>query len=238
MKIRQLFFDLDRTLWDFETNSKFALSELFHLYQLEDAFEHFIQFHYHYSKINAELWHAYGDQKITKDELRYERFRKTLALKNIQDEQLVNKLSDGYVEISPKQTALFPGAIETLEELKKEDYRLHIITNGFKEVQDIKLENCGLKPYFDLILCSEEVGVNKPSRGIFNHALEYTHCKAAHAIMIGDDMKADIVGALNAGWSAIHFDPERKFAKEREVPRIRELAEIPDTICRIPIVES
>lgn len=237
MKTRQLFFDLDRTLWDFETNSKHALQFLFDKFHLKDSIDHFIHFHKVYVRINSELWQFYGSGKLKKEDLRTERFRKTLAHFTIFNEELVEALSAGYIEYSPFQTALFPGAHQMLEELKNENYRLHIITNGFKEVQHIKLENSNLTPYFETVLCSEEVGMNKPSREIFRYAQELTTCKAKHAIMIGDDMKADVIGALNAGWSAIHFDPEKKIAKERSVPRIRSLSEIPETISLLPIVE-
>ncbi|MNY24748.1 Pyrimidine 5'-nucleotidase YjjG [compost metagenome] len=145
-------------------------------------------------------------------------------------------MSDGYIDLSPQQTALFPGAIEMLDELKGEDYRLHIITNGFKEVQHIKLKNSGISDYFDLVLCSEEIGVTKPHREIFQEAQRITACKTEHAVMVGDDFKADIIGALNAGWTAIHFDPEVKYKKERNVPRIRKLSEIPELINLLPIV--
>ena len=234
MKERQLFFDLDRTLWDFETNSKAALNQLFEHHQLGDTIEHFLHFHHTYVRVNAELWQQYGKGKLTKEELRDERFKKALAHHEIYDEGLAQKMSDGYIERTPYQTNLFPGALEMLEDLKKENYRMHIITNGFQEVQHIKLENSGLKPYFDMILCSEEVGFTKPHREIFDYALQKTACKAENAVMIGDDMKADVLGALGAGWRAVHFDPEVKFKKEREIPRVRSLSEIPEVIALMP----
>lgn len=236
MKVRQLFFDLDRTLWDFETNSKRALQFLYKELSLGDTIEHFNHFHHTYVRVNAELWTLYGKGKLSKEALRDERFKKALAHHDIHDVDLAVKMSDGYIEMSPKQTALFPNAIETLEELKKQEYRMHIITNGFKEVQFIKLENSGLRTYFDLVLCSEEIGVTKPHREIFNYAQRTVDCKTEHAIMIGDDFKADIIGALNAGWTAVHFDPEHKFKKERTVKRIRDLSEVPEVVNMLPIV--
>ncbi|MNK28061.1 Pyrimidine 5'-nucleotidase YjjG [compost metagenome] len=236
MKVRQLFFDLDRTLWDFETNSRFALQHLYDDLKLGDTIEHFLHFHHTYIRINADLWNQYGSGKLSKEELRDNRFKKALAHHGIHDEELARKMSDGYIDLSPQQTALFPGAIEMLDELKGEDYRLHIITNGFKEVQHIKLKNSGISDYFDLVLCSEEIGVTKPHREIFQEAQRITACKTEHAVMVGDDFKADIIGALNAGWTAIHFDPEVKYKKERNVPRIRKLSEIPELINLLPIV--
>jgi putative hydrolase of the HAD superfamily len=235
MKIRQLFFDLDRTLWDFEANSKRALQVLYDELALGDTIDHFHHFHHTYIRINADLWQLYGKGKLTKEALRDNRFVHTLAHHGIHDHRIAQKMSDGYIAISPKQTALFPGAIEVLKELKSQNYRMHIITNGFKEVQHIKLENSGLVDFFEMVLCSEDVGFTKPNRAIFREAERITHCLPQHAIMIGDDFKADIIGALNANWTAIHFDPTGKFKKERNVPRVRELSELVEVVNLLPI---
>lgn len=236
MKVRQLFFDLDRTLWDFEANSKRALQHLYESLSLGDTIEHFMHFHHTYIRVNATLWQQYGKGKLSKEALRDNRFKDALALHGIHDHQLAQKMSDGYIEMSPKQTALFPGAIETLTELKRQKYRMHIITNGFHEVQHVKLETSGLKSFFDVVLSSESIGFTKPHREIFQEAQRLTNCQPQHAIMIGDDFKADIIGALNANWTAIHFDPEVKFKKERNVPRVRSLNELPEVINLLPIV--
>jgi putative hydrolase of the HAD superfamily len=236
MKIRQLFFDLDRTLWDFEANSKRALQHLYEELELGVHIEHFNHFHHTYIRINAELWNAYGKGKINKEELRNSRFEKTLAYHGINDKVVSDKMSDGYITLSPTQTQLFPQALEVLQFFQQEGYRMHIITNGFKEVQHIKLSNSGLAEYFEHVLCSEEIGATKPHRAIFEEAMRRTDCLPQHAIMIGDDFKADIIGALNAGWTAIHFDPEHKYKKERNVKRIRSLSELPDVVSMLPIV--
>lgn len=235
MKVRQLFFDLDRTLWDFEANSRKALQQLFADLELGDQIAHFNHFHHTYVRVNAELWKAYGNGKIGKEELRDSRFEKTLEYHGIRDKSVAQRMSEGYIAISPKQTLLFPHAKETLEGFRRENYRMHIITNGFPEVQHVKLSNSGIAHYFDEILCSEDVGASKPHRAIFHEAQQRTGCLPEHAVMIGDDFKADIVGALNAGWSAIHFDPEHKFRKERSVKRVRSLRELPEAVSLLPV---
>lgn len=235
MKDRQLFFDLDRTLWDFEANSRKALQYLYGELKLGDHIGHFNHFHHTYVRINADLWQQFGKGKVTKQELRNGRFERTLAYHGIADTVISQQLSDAYIEISPRQTLLLPHAKETLEVLKNEGYRMHIVTNGFPEVQHIKLENSGIAAYFSTILCSEAVGFSKPNGPIFSEALRRSGCLAKNAIMIGDDIKADIMGALNAGWHAIHFDPERRFKKERGVKRIRCLEELPLEIAMLPL---
>ena len=220
-----LFFDLDRTLWDFDRNSENALKQIFAEEELEARIGGFEHFHQQYIYQNAHLWKLYGKGKIKKDDLRYERFRVTLKHFKLQDEALVRRLSDAYVQISPLQTALFPAAIETLQELQQMGYNLHIITNGFQEVQFIKLENCGLRAFFDVIVCSEFVGKNKPEPAIFNYAMNQANAKPAQAIMIGDDYHVDVAGALRAGMQAVWFDPSGKntYGYEHTIKQLTEL---------------
>lgn len=228
--MKHIFFDLDRTLWDFDKNSESALEILYDEHKLDDHLRSFRSFHTKYKKINADLWYQYARGKITKDILRTKRFKDTLAYFEVQSEELVLKMADGYVYLSPYQTRLFPNTIETLEHLRKEDYKLHIITNGFKEVQFIKLEKSGLLPYFDVILCSEEVGHNKPARIVFDTALEMAKASVTNSVMIGDSYEADIVGAENAGIRAILFDPENIHRKGAHKWHIHSLEQIPDTL--------
>ena len=131
-----------------------------------------------------------------------------------------------YVEISPLQTKQFPNSKEVLQELNEMGYHLHIITNGFEEVQYIKLDNCGLRSFFDVIVCSEVVGKNKPSLAIFNYALKQAECSAKDAMMIGDDYLADVCGALKAGLQAILFDPNNCSSENYELT-IGNLNEVP-----------
>ena len=207
---RHLFFDLDRTLWDFDLNSENALRQIFADEELEARIGGFEHFHQQYVYQNAHLWKLYGKGMIKKDDLRHERFRVTLKYFKIKDEALVQRLSDAYVQISPRQTALFPKAIETLETLQKMGFKLHIITNGFEEVQFVKLENCGLRAFFDVVVCSEFVGKNKPDLAIFKYALNQASAKAEKSVMIGDDYHVDVAGALRAGMKALWFDPSAK----------------------------
>lgn len=227
---KHLFFDLDRTLWDFDQNSKQALIQLFFEAKLHESSLKFNDFHKHYIKVNANLWYEYGNKKITKDFLRTERFRKTLEKWKLHDEKLVTHFSDGYVEISPKQTILFPNAIETLEELRKNGFDMHIITNGFKEVQFVKLENCNLLHYFDVIVCSEEVGINKPAKEIFNYSMNKANAQPEFSTMIGDDYEVDILGAEKAGMKTIHFNPKLKKSQIKHFNQITNLNEIPSKL--------
>jgi putative hydrolase of the HAD superfamily len=223
---KHIFFDLDRTLWDFDENSKHALHQIIEHYDLIPLFGSFDRFHRAYVKQNARLWGAYGNGELKKETLRFERFNATLRQFGKKDLDLAKAMGTMYVEISPRQTRLFPFAKEILSELTQMGYHLHMITNGFQEVQYIKLENCGLRDFFTVIVCSEVVGKNKPALAIYKYALEQANCTSASAMMIGDDFIADISGALNAGLQAILFDPYGK-SKENYEYTTQSLSDIP-----------
>jgi putative hydrolase of the HAD superfamily len=227
MKDKHLFFDLDRTLWDFEKNSENALRQIFKETGTSNRIENFDKFLRIYKSENALLWKKYGKGKITKEYLRDARFSRTLMKFEIYDNDLSKELGQSYIDVSPYQTELLPNAIETLTYLQKLGYKMHIITNGFKEVQHIKLEKSKLTPFFDFILCSEEVGVNKPDPAIFAHALKNTGAIASHSVMIGDDYNVDVMGAVRSGLHGVHFDPQFKRKDKNGDWQIRDLEQLP-----------
>ena len=234
---KHVFFDLDRTLWDFDSNSKSALLLIFKEMDLVDIFKSFDRFYNAYVAQNARLWKLYGDGHLSKEVLRYERFNATLMQFNIDNIDLAKEMGSMYVTISPFQKKLFPGTIACLEELKSIGFQLHIITNGFEEVQYVKLENCGLDVFFDVIVCSEAVGKNKPARAIFQYALKKAGCSAENAIMVGDDFRADISGALNSGMKAIHFDPYG-LSEENYPYTCKRLSEIPLMVTQLLLASN
>jgi len=232
-KIKDVFFDLDRTLWDFEKNSEVALRILFEEFQLGESIPSFKKFHGEYKRVNARFWKAYGEGKISQAELRAGRFRDTLAFFGVNNKTMGADMNAKYIAISPYQTHLFPSTKEVLLDLKEKNYRLHIITNGFKEVQHTKLEQSGLDEFFESVLCSEEVGKSKPHPSVFYEAMSRAQAKANQSVMIGDDFNADIIGAENVGIPGVLFDPNRKYIKNRTVNRIENLTEIPNKIIGI-----
>lgn len=206
-----------------------ALEQLFNNLELHKNISSFNQFHDTYKEHNVKLWKAYGEGKIEKNHLRYERFRSTLTAFNIYDETIVQRISDEYVDLSPKLTHLFPNTLETLEELKQSKYNMHIITNGFKEVQHTKLQQAQLAPFFDIIVCSEEVGKNKPSLEIFKYAMQLAGAIPEKSVMIGDDFEIDVIGALNAGMHGIHFNPEVSVSQKDDTT-ISCISELPNML--------
>ena len=210
-----LFFDLDRTLWDFDRNSREALEEIFVEIAQPRLPEHAsaAEFIPVYEVENEKCWKAYREGQLTKDELRPLRFRNAMNGLGIPDfegmDALAEAMGTAYVERAPYRTALFDGAVEVCEALKERGHRMFILTNGFEEVQHIKVERSGLEPFFDGVFTSDALGHKKPHPACFRKGLERAGSSAVRALMIGDDMECDVHGALKAGWDAIHFDPHR-----------------------------
>jgi len=226
MKYKHIFFDLDHTLWDFATNSALALRQIFNEQGLaERGIESFEKFHQKYVPINDRYWARYHNGGVTKEKLRHGRFYDTLKEFKIEDAVLAEIMAESYVTISPKMTALFPDAMEVLKYLQGK-YKMHLITNGFAEVQWIKIENSGLKPFFEHIIISEEVGTQKPDKAIFEIAMDRAATHASECIMIGDNYNTDIVGAQNAGMDQVFFNPLKNRRREPVTYEIRELKEL------------
>ena len=229
MQIKHLFFDLDRTLWDFEKNSHDELVSLYHKYQLHQKgislVDEFIKV---YKKINKKCWEKYRKNLITKDKLRTERFLQTLIYFGIENNDLADNLGTDYVNNSPHRTILIDGTIDLLKRLEGH-FSMHIITNGFEEVQWVKLEKSGLLPYFDKVITSERVGVKKPDPKIFHYALDKANALLNESVMIGDDLKTDIIGAIQIGMKCIYFNPDgnvNKYPIWREVKSLLKIKEI------------
>ena len=123
--------------------------------------------------------------------------------------KLSETIGEDYVNLCPKKTKLFPFVIEVLEYLF-EKYSLHIITNGFKEVQIIKMKKSGLINYFENIIISEEIGYLKPNKKIFLFALKLCNANKEESLMVGDDLKSDIYGAMQVGIDQVFYNYKNK----------------------------
>lgn len=209
-KIIHIFFDLDRTLWDFEKSAAQTFKEIYEQYKLVDkGILSVKEFHAAYTIHNNRLWDQYRRGEIKKEVLRGSRFNLTLKDFGIVDEKLGENIGDYYVRISPLRVNLFPYSVEILEYLFPK-YKMHIITNGFSEVQETKLKASGMDKYFIEVITSEEAGVKKPHPDIFKFAFKKAGALAHESIMIGDDYEVDIIGARGVDMKQIFFDPEKK----------------------------
>ena len=211
MKVKQysqVFFDLDHTLWDFETNSRATLNDLYHELNLgEQSGADFNKFHATYHHYNEIYWDRFRKGHINREELRWRRMWRTLVEFKLTDEPLSKLMSERYLEILPTKTNLFPYCIEILDYLTQKGYPIHLITNGFEKTQHMKIRNSGIDHYFQEMITSEQAGIMKPHREIFTFAMTKADTTPERCIMIGDTLDADIIGARDAGIDTIYFNP-------------------------------
>jgi len=212
MKYTDILLDLDDTLIDTAANTKITVEEVYNDYNLEKYFDSFPVFFSFYHANVSKLWDMYNKGQITKDEIQIERFG--VSLRHIPDfnESRIKEINEDYIQRVMQKDTLIDGAIDLLDYLKPR-YKIHILSNGFTEMQYKKMESAGIsQSYFDNIILSDIVGVNKPHPDIFRYALNKTGTIAKQVIMIGDNLQTDILGALNSGIDQIWFNPENKLS--------------------------
>ena len=150
----KLFFDLDHTLWDYETNARATLVEMYRTFKLDRFFSDEAHFFQIFKQQNEQLWHRYNVGEIDKFEIRNHRFGYIMnAVKNT-DLNLAQELSNQFIIECPRKKALMPNALEVLDKLVK-DFELGIITNGFDDTQNIKLKYSEIDHYFKWVVTSE-----------------------------------------------------------------------------------
>lgn len=220
-----VFFDLDHTLWDYETNSSETLGELYQQFDLAGKGIARHAFLNTFKEVNTRLWELYDTGQIHRDVIRLERFHKILLHLGIDNYPMALELSEEYIAQSPKKSALIPNALETLDYLHTR-YPLIIVTNGFEEIQTTKLASGGITHYFKNVITSARAGHKKPSREIFDFALKENGFMAHEAIMVGDNLLTDMAGARNASVDTVLFNPRRIAHREPINYEIQDLLEL------------
>lgn len=225
MNYSHLLFDLDHTLWDFERNSTEALNEVYLFYNMQrfNAFscQEFVD---KFKEVNAILWEKYDHDEIDREFIRTRRFEMVLTRLGLKTADIPDDISNTYLSICPTKENVIPDAFEVLDYLKG-SYQMHIITNGFDDIQDTKLNSSNLRGYFDKIFTSEGVGHKKPSKEMFNKAVEMIGVDKKSCLMIGDNLETDIKGALNADLDVIFFNPDNL---EHDLPVTYEIQKLID----------
>ena len=231
MTYQHLFFDLDHTLWDFETNARETLQELFATHRLHETVTPDFQLFYEkYSFHNKRLWHRYNHGFIRQEELKWKRMWHALLEFKLGDETLARKLSAGFLEILPGKKALFPYTVEVLEYLTNKNYNLYLITNGFEQVQWKKLKNAQISHFFSSVITSELACCLKPNKEIFDFALNKARCCYKESIMLGDNLDADILGAMKAGMDTVFVNHIREETTLKPTYTIYHLKELEDIL--------
>ncbi|WP_163320317.1 YjjG family noncanonical pyrimidine nucleotidase [Dysgonomonas sp. 520] len=230
-KYTNLFFDLDDTLWDTAANSLESMKEIYLIYNFENYYSSFDNFYTVYLKHNNRLWDQYSKGLLKKEELTRSRFYTLFEKHNAFSIEKSEQINSDYMAKTSMKRKTIDGAIDLLNKLNGE-YKLHIITNGFKEVQYTKLKQSGLYHFFDQIILSDEAGVNKPNPKIFDYALKKANAEKEESLMIGDMLDTDIKGAHACGIDQVWFNPHHQEIKDikptYEISRIDELMKILD----------
>jgi putative hydrolase of the HAD superfamily len=220
--IKHIFFDLDHTLWDFDKNSALTFEKIFDVHALNLTTSDFLEV---YEPINLNYWKLYREEKIDKASLRYKRLKDSFDAVgfNVSDDIII-QLSEDYITYLTTFNHLFDGTVDLLEYLQT-NYELHIITNGFEEAQQRKMDNSNISKYFKTITNSESAGVKKPNPIIFNHALQVSQAKPEDSIMIGDNYEADILGAIDVGLDVILFN-YHDYNAESHIKQVTQLVDL------------
>ena len=205
---KSIFFDLDDTLWDTYHNNRECLEEIFTDYRFDRHYDSFETFFQRYMPHNLMLWEKYRKHEINRQTLILERFLYVLRPMGINDAAYVLNLNHDFLQRTAKKTRLIQGTIELLEHLKP-FYRLFILSNGFREIQTLKLQNSGIAFYFEKIILSEDANIQKPHKEIFDFALRNTNSRRSESIMIGDSLEVDIEGAWHAKIDQLWFNPDK-----------------------------
>jgi putative hydrolase of the HAD superfamily len=225
-KYKSVFFDLDHTLWDYDTNSYETLNELYlqHKINAISGIE-FYHFHDSFQRINLKLWDQYDRGYIGREVIRNDRFKMVLSELGAEDNHLAYQLGEHYSVLSPTKKNLVPNAFEILDYLVSQ-YPLYLVTNGFEEMQSTKVESGGIRKYFAEVITSEKAGHKKPAKEIFDYTLGLGGFKKEEVIMIGDNLLTDIAGASNAGIDSVFYNPKRELHNTLATFEIANLIEL------------
>lgn len=226
---KHLFIDLDDTLWDTFNNNKESLKEVYDIYEFNRSYASFEVFFDRWFPYNNHLWDLYRQDKISKQQLVTKRFEHMVEPMGITDPDFIQQLNKEFLQRSSSKSGLLPFALDILHYLQ-DKYTLHILSNGFREVQYKKMDNSGLTSFFDKIILSEDAGANKPSKDIFDYALSITSANREEVLMIGDSWEADIIGAHQSNIHQVWYNPHRlcpsDFTPTYEISNLKELQNI------------
>jgi putative hydrolase of the HAD superfamily len=222
---QHIFFDLDHTLWDFEKNCAETLTELYVNFQMAPLGFTAFDLIEKYKMINERMWYDYNRGKIGKEAIRATRFRLTFEELGVDSRLVPEGINEEFLRLCPAKGNVMPFAHETLQYLAK-NYQLHIITNGFKETQHIKISTSNLAGYFSEVILAEHCGYSKPDRKIFDYALEKVKSTSTDCIMIGDDLFTDVLGAKNAGLDHVYYNPKQEKHSDEVTYEIKCLSEL------------
>ena len=232
MAYKHLFFDLDHTLWDFERNSAECLADIYEIFDFQNLNISSLEaFQQEFSIVNRHQWSLLEQNLITHEDLRRRRFQETLenlGVKNLK-KSFGLEINEYFLELLPKKAHLIEGAVEILDYLLPK-YELHIISNGWQDIQVNKMKSSEIHHYFGEIITNELAGTRKPDRRIFDYAIEVTKADLVESLMIGDNYEADILGAINANMDTVFYNPDDIPTGQKPTFDIKKLVELKEIL--------
>ena len=203
-----IFFDADDTLFHFDAFQ--GLQKTFADFGLSFTEQDYEA----YQPVNKALWTAYQHGQINAQQLQEERFAQWAQ----QLETSAQVINSAFMRTMVDICTPLQGAISLLNMLQG-NAKLGIITNGFTELQQARLERLGLRHHFDILVISEQVGIAKPHPGIFEHAFSYIKEEHRdHILMVGDNPHSDILGGLNVGVDTCWLNVDKRATPEGIIP--------------------
>ncbi len=228
MAYKHLFFDLDHTLWDFERNSAECLADIYEIFDFQNLNISSLEaFQQEFSVVNRHQWSLLEQNLITHEDLRRRRFQETLENLGVKDlkTSFGLEINEYFLELLPKKAHLIEGAVEILDYLLPK-YELHIISNGWQDIQVNKMKSSEIHHYFGEIITNELAGTRKPDRRIFDYAVEVAKADLVESLMIGDNYEADILGAINANMDTVFYNPDNIPTGQKPTFDIKKLIEL------------
>jgi len=232
MVYKHLFFDLDHTLWDFERNSAECLADIYETFDLKGLnISNLETFQKEFSVVNRHQWSLLEKNLITHEDLRRHRFQETLENLGVKDlkKSFGLEINEYFLELLPKMAHLIEGAVDVLEYLLPK-YELHIISNGWQDIQVNKMKSSEIHHYFGEIITNELAGTRKPDRRIFDYAIDVTKANLVESLMIGDNYEADILGAINVNMDTVFYNPDNISTGQKPTFDINKLVELKEIL--------
>lgn len=198
--LKYIFFDLDDTILNFTAGEANALSQALSAAGIIPTQAVLDRYHV----INQACWELLEEGRLTRDEVLVQRFEQLFREMNIHYSG--RDLCQRYEYLLSKQHAFMPDAEQLLRELSSK-YRLYLASNGAAAVQNPRLDDAGIRKYFQGIFISEEIGADKPSKAFFDACFAaIPNFRVEEAAMVGDSLTSDIRGGHNAGLRTVWFN--------------------------------
>ncbi len=204
--IKAVIFDLDDTLYDYETINQQAMEVVYQKFAqiLEISLDEFKE---------AFQWGKQETKRTMHDcASRHNRiiyFQKASEYLQINPIKYSLDMYETYWGYMLEHMTLFPGVLEMFEHLKRDNIKIAVCTDLTAHIQHRKLKKLGIWKYIDVLVTSEEADAEKPDKRMFELVIKKLHMHPQELVYVGDNFKKDIIGSKDAGILPIWFNVKR-----------------------------